>query len=363
VCVPSPPAPSNERRHGAHPCPTEADRPERRLDSRRARWLVRLAAALVATAGLLATGAVARASVAANDNYLDATPIFTERFQDTVETNEAGVQPDLFVPAAPGRPGGGNMPEPLACQGQGYGKTVWYDYLAPADGGLRVTASGFDAIVAVYEYDGRTARITRSLGCADVAKTSTGGLDIAAPQIKKGHRYAVQVGGVTDATGAAQSGVLYLGFQFLGDRDGDGVPDPNDACPDAAGPQSGCPPALPGTPRLAVAGLRIVQLQWAGLPAGAEVRARCARCGPHGISQTVRVGNGATARLTSFGRKPARRGAVLEVYARSPASGTGTARAAAIGKSARYRFGSGASHWQIACLAPGSWKKRVACPR
>jgi hypothetical protein len=363
VCVPSPPAPSNQTRHGAHPCPSEADPPERHRDSRRARWLVRLAAALVATGGLLATGAVARASVAANDSYLDATPIFTERFQDSVETNQAGEQPDLFVPAVPGRPGGGNMPEPLSCRGQGYGKTVWYDFLAPADGGLRVTASGFDAIVAVYEYDGRTARIRRSLGCADAAKAPGGGLDVAGPQIRKGHRYAIQVGGAVDAAGTAQSGVLYLGFQFLPDRDGDGTPDSSDACPDVPGPGNGCPPALPGTPRLAVAGLRIVQLQWAGLPAGAEVRARCAGCGPHGISQTVRVGNGTPARLTSFGRRSARRGAVLEVVARSRAGGTGAARGAAIGKTARYRFGSGASRWQIGCLAPGSWERRVACPR
>jgi hypothetical protein len=141
------------------------------------------------------------------------------------------------------------------------------------------------------------------------------------------------------------------------------VPDPNDACPDATGPRNGCPPELPGTPRLAVAGLRIVQLQWGGLPAGAEVRARCAGCGPHGISQTVRVRNGTTARLTSFGHASARHGAVLEVFARSGGGGTGAARAAAIGKTARYRFGSGASHWKIGCLAPGSWKRQVACPR
>jgi hypothetical protein len=363
VCVPSPPAPSNETRHGARPCRTEADPPERHVDSRRARWLVRLAAALVATGGLLATGTVARASVAANDSYLEATPIFTERYHDTVETNEAGEQPDLFVPAAPGRPGGGNMPEPLSCRGQGYGKTVWYDFVAPADGGLRVTATGFDAVAAVYEYDGRTARIMRSLGCADVAKAPSGALDVDAPRIQKDHRYAIQIGGVVDAAGVAQSGVLDLGFQFLGDRDGDAVPDPSDACPDTAGPGNGCPPALPGTPRLALAGLRIVQLQWAGLPAGAEVRARCAACGSHGVSQTVRVRNGTPARLTSFGHASARKGAVLEVYARSRADGTGAGRAAAIGKTARYRFGSGASHWEISCLAPGSWKRRVACPR
>jgi hypothetical protein len=360
VCVPSPPAPSSKTRHGASPCRPEAEPPGRHCETRRSRWLVRLAAALVATAGLLATGAVARASVAANDSYLDATPIFSDRFHDTVETNEAGEQPDLFVPAAPGRPGGGNMPEPLSCGGQGYGKTVWYDFLAPADGGVRITATGFDAVVAVYEYDPRTARIMRSLGCAEVGKAPNGALDVAGPRIQKGHRYAVQVGGAVDAAGVAQSGVLSLGFQFLRDGDGDRVPDVNDACPDAAGPRNGCPPALPGTPRLAVAGLRIVQLQWAGLPRGAEVRARCARCGPHGISQTVRVADGTTARLTSFGHAAARNGAVLEVFARSRPGGTG---AAAIGKTARYRFGSSASHWEIGCLAPGSFKRRIACPR
>ena len=356
MCVPSPPAPNHETRHGAHPCRCEAEPAVRQAESRRARWLVRLVVALVAT------GAVARASVAANDHYLDATPIFTERFHETVETNEAGEQPDLFVPSAPGRPGGGNMPEPLSCRGQAYGKTVWYDFLAPADGGVRITALGFDAVIAVYEYDARTARIIRSLGCSDASKATTEELTVAGPRILKGHRYAVQVGGAGTG-GAAQSGVLNFGFEFVADRDGDGAPDASDRCPGTAGPQDGCPSEIPGTPRLSVAGLRIMQLEWAGLPRGAEVRARCARCGPHGISQTVRVGDGATARLSSFGRKSARRGAVLEVFARSPAAGAAAAPGAAIGKTARYRFGSGARHWKIGCLAPGSWTRRVACPQ
>jgi hypothetical protein len=340
--------------------------PARDAEAHSARWLVRLAAALVAVAGLLATGAVARASVAANDNYLDATPIFTERFHDTVDTTQAGEQPDLFVPAAPGRPRGGNLPEPLQCNGQGYGKTVWYDLVAPTDGGLRVTTSGYDAVIAVYEYDPRTARITASLGCADAAKGPTEQLAVAGPRIRKDQHYLVQVGGST-AAGVAQSGVLNLDVQFLRDRDGDGMIDASDPCPDASGAQGGCPPQLPGTPVLAVAGLRIMQLEWPDLPPGTEVRARCAACGRHGITQTVRVRTGTTARLTAFGRAPARRGAVLEVSARSRPGATGPAAGAAgagaMGKTARYRFGSSEYRWRLACLAPGSWKRRVACPR
>jgi hypothetical protein len=341
----------------------------RDAETHRARWLVRLAVALIAAAGLLATAAVARAGVAANDNYLDATPIFTERFHDTVDTTQAGEQPDLFVPAAPGKPGGGNMPEPLQCNGQGYGKTVWYDFVAPTDGGLRVTASGYDAVIAVYEYDPRTARIIAPLGCAAAAGGPTEQLDIAGPRVRKGQHYAVQVGGST-AAGVAQSGVLNLDVQFLRDRDGDGLIDVNDPCPDASGAQGGCPPQLPGTPVLAVAGLRIVRLEWPDLPPGVEVRARCAKCGRHGITQTVRVRTGATARLTAFANAPARRGAVLEVSARSRASGAGpaggapgAAGAVAMGKTARYRFGAGEYRWRVGCLAPGSWGRRVACPR
>jgi hypothetical protein len=329
----------------------------------RARSLARIVAtATCATAGLLATSAVAHADAPGNDNYVASTPILTRQYHQTIDTTQAGEQANLFEPAAPGKPAGGNMPEPLTCNGQAYGKTVWFDFLPPTAGGVRIVASGFDTVVALYEYDPKTASIVRSLGCQDASKGPTEEFDVPAPKIQKGHYYTVQVGGAV-VGGAAQGGALDFALQFYGDRDSDSVLDPNDLCPDAPGTRAGCPPQIPGTPSMTITGGRISVLEWSGLPRGTEVTADCRGCGRRGVRQTVRVPNGGAARLRAFAGVPVRRGAVLKVVARSRAAGSATSPFAAIGKSARYRFGSGSLRWDTGCLVPGSTKEQMACPR
>jgi hypothetical protein len=312
-------------------------------------------------AAVLATGSAAYADAPANDNYLASTPVLTERFHDTVDTTEATEQPNLFDPAPDGRTAGAAQAEPLACDGHPEGKTVWYDFLPPTSGGLRVTASGYDAVVAVYQYDPASGRIVRPVACQDASTGPTEELDVAPPAIHDGKYYTVQVGGAV-ADGTARGGALTVDLEFYGDRDGDGVLDQNDMCPTVAGARGGCPPQIATTPRLAFAGLQLKALDWAGLPPGTEVTATCRRCGPRGIRQTVRVRAGGIARLRAFTGAKARHGAVLDVSAALAAHGSGTYRFGAIGKRARYRFGSRSENWAVRCLAPGS-QKEMACPR
>jgi hypothetical protein len=328
------------------------------------RSAIRRAALAMATAlaGLLATGAVAHASVPANDNYLAATPVVGPQHRGSVDTTEAGSQTDLFQPAVAGRPSNGAQNEPLSCTGQAYDKTVWFEVQPQTTGGIHISATGYDAVIAVFEYDPATSGIIRSLGCSNASSGTTEQLTIAAPRIQQGHYYAVQVGGAI-VGGVAQSGALGFALDTVPDRDSDGVSDAADPCPDAAGPGDGCPRQLPGTPRLAIAGLRIVLLEWTGLPSGTEVRATCRSCGARGLSQTVRLRRGGSARLTRFAGARARSGAVLKVFARSQPPAPGSGRFGALGKSARFRFGSGAYHWDIGCLAPGSWRQPMGCPR
>jgi hypothetical protein len=319
-----------------------------------------LAAAL---AVVLATGTAAYAAAPANDNYLASTPILTERYHDTVDTTEATDQPNLFDPAPEGRSTGTTQAEPLSCNGQQpYGKTAWYDFLPPTSGGVRIRATGFDTVVALYEYDPASGKITRPVACQDASKGPAEELDVPPPTIKDGKYYTVQVGGAL-VDGKAQSGTLDFNLEFYGDRDGDGVLDQNDPCPDLPGARGGCPPQIAGTPRLAIAGLRVVLLEWAGLPRGTQVTADCRGCGKHGVRQTARVRAGGVARLRAFSHVNARRGAVLNVSATLAGRGSGEYKFGAIGKHARYRIGSKSFRWSTRCLVPGSPSEEMTCPR
>jgi hypothetical protein len=332
------------------------------VSRRRKAHATRLIGSLVAAvAAVLATGSAAYAAAPANDNYLASAPVLTERYQDTVDTTEATEQPNIFEPAPDGRKAGAAEAEPLACDGRSYGKTVWYDFLPPTSGGLRITASGYDAVVAVYEYDPVSGRILRPVACRDATTGPTEELDVAPPGIKDGKYYTAQVGGAV-VDGTARSGALNFNLEFYGDRDGDGVLDHNDACPKVAGARGGCPPQIGTTPRLTFAGLQLKVLDWAGLPRGTEVTATCRLCGRRGIRQKVRVREGGIARLRAFTGVKARHGAVLDVSAALAAHGSGEYRFGAIGKRARYRFGSRSENWAVRCLVPGS-QEEMTCPR
>jgi hypothetical protein len=314
-------------------------------------------AVAAAVAAVLTIGPAAYAAAApANDDYLASTPILTERYADSVDTTEATEQANLFDPAPESRAARSPQAEPLTCSGQAYGRTVWYDFLPPSSGGIRVRAAGFDTVVALYEYDSASGRITRQVAC------QPGGLDLAAPAIEADKYYTLQVGGAT-VDGTPRSGPLSLTFNFLADRDGDGVLDQDDPCPDLPGARGGCPPQIAGTPRLAIAGMHVVLLEWAGLPRGTRVTATCRGCGRHGLRQTVRVADGGVAHLRRFDGSNARRGALLDVSATLAPRGSGTYRYGAIGKHARYRIGSTSFHWSMRCLVPGSTSQETTCPR
>jgi len=189
---------------------------------------------LLLTAALLALPATAAAAPPPNDNYLASTTITGEEYADTVDTTEATTQPDLFNPNRDGLPFGGAPPEETSCGATQYGKTVWYDFAPETFGGVHILASGFDAVVRVYEYDPRTALITRTVLCQN---DSPGAVeDVLLPSVARGQAYTVQVGGV-GAGAAALAGRLEFRFEFFADQDGDGV---LDAAPDRfAGSASG----------------------------------------------------------------------------------------------------------------------------
>ena len=102
-----------------------------------------------------------------NDNYLASTTISGQEYRDSVDTTEATTQADMFNPNRDGLPSGGGDPEPTSCApGASYGKTVWWDFRPPSDGGVEIRANGgFDVVVAVYTWNERTSRITRSVRC------------------------------------------------------------------------------------------------------------------------------------------------------------------------------------------------------
>ena len=101
-----------------------------------------LCAAVVTTAALAGTPALAAAAPPANDNYLASLPVDVAEFTATADTTEATTQPDLFDPSRTGMPLGGGQDEPLSCKGTTFGKTVWYDLAPQVSGGVQIRATG-----------------------------------------------------------------------------------------------------------------------------------------------------------------------------------------------------------------------------
>ena len=115
---------------------------------------------------------------------------------------------------------------------------------AAAGGRCRADASGFDTVIAVYEYDVETAKIVKQLACFN--ESSGTAEDLPLPTgVVKGHAYTVQVGRV--ASSAPGPTTLSFAFRFFPDRDSDGVLDAEpDRCLELPG-ISGRPPR--STPR------------------------------------------------------------------------------------------------------------------
>jgi hypothetical protein len=322
-----------------------------------------LTGALVVLA--LACPASAAAVAPANDNYLASTSInaadgsLPREFTDRVDTTEATTQADLFNPNREGLPGGGGPAEPVTCAGAaGFGKTVWYDFVAPSAGGFEIVASGFDAVVAVYPWNASSSQLGARVACGNESSGASERL-LLQPEIVARRPYTIQIGGVNGAGGA-----LDLQFSFYPDRDGDGSLDEGgDDCPDLPGTIAGCPPLVRGGARLSYdnvpGGVRITRLFAERVDKGARVEARCGRCGRSVSRTATRAG---ILSLTGFLGRVVRAGDRLQVFITQPATRSGRYRFGAIGKVTTWPVRSGGlGALTQRCLRPGTHKS-MKCP-
>jgi hypothetical protein len=292
-----------------------------------------LAAGLTGAA-LAATPSLALGAPPANDNYLASTALNVAggkmplTFTDSVDTSEATTQPDLFNPSRTGLPLGGGKPENTACGVTSYGKTVWYDFHPNTDGGVEIkTSAGFDSVVTVYEWSDETAQITKTVKCQDTAGSLE---DMLLFNLKGGHAYTVQVGGVAGPGGVVGGGPLTFNLDWFADSDDDGAPDEVDDCPSDPGKRTdGCPPTLNSSVRINLGGGAITNLAVDNVPKGAKIVARCSRC--H-ASQTVKAKHFGSVRLSKFVGRPAPVGASVEVRVTMARTGKGTYEFGATGK-------------------------------
>lgn len=245
--------------------------------------------AATAAAALTATSASAFAAPPPNDNYLASTALnqaggpLPPVLSDDVDTTEATTQSDLFNPGPDGQPLGGAGAEPTTCNGTVFGKTVWWDFHPPVDGGVEIKTAGFDNVITVYQWSDKTSKIVRTVGCQDTAGITE---DMILPdEVKKGRAYTVQVGGVAGPGGLIASGPLHFELDFFADTDGDGFLDAEgDKCRTTPGPRAfgGCPPELNVSPVISfgstASGIQIRKLLVGRVPRGAKVRASCRGC-------------------------------------------------------------------------------------
>jgi hypothetical protein len=284
----------------------------------------------------LATAAPAAALPPANDNYLASTAInaagkaMAPEFTDSVDTTEATTQTDLFNPSSLGQPLGGAGPENTQCNGVPFGKTAWYDFHPPVNGGVEITTAGFDAVVTIYEWSDATAQITRTVQCHDRSGLSE---DMIVPTVRGGHAYTVQVGGVSGPGGIA-GGPLEFKLDYFADSDGDGFLDAEgDRCRTTPGPRrfGGCPPELNVSPSLNFdstgSGIKINRLVVARLPKGAKVRATCGGC----KTQTVTAKH-STVQLNKIEGRSVKSGSKVQLRITLGRSGKGKYKYGATGK-------------------------------
>jgi hypothetical protein len=201
-----------------------------------------LGAALTALVVSCATAAVAQTPAPPqNDNYLQSLRLNdpgrqlerTDTLRDQRDTTSATVQGDVLNP-----PSSGGPPEPTACQGANYGKTIWYDFYPDEQGLTRIRASGFDTVIAIMPFNRNTG--VPNVGSALCFNESGSTNEEALVEVRKDASYTIQLGGVN-----AVGGTLEFLFDFLPDTDADGVLDDSDRCPRLAGSaRGGCPPRL-----------------------------------------------------------------------------------------------------------------------
>ncbi len=319
--------------------------------------------------GLLACGAAAalagppaaNAAPPLNDNYLASTRMANagavkRTFSEVVDTSGATTQTDLFNPDRDGLPFGGGPAENTRCGAVQFGATVWYDFEPQTAGAAEIVTAGYDTVVTVYQYNPATARISRTVTCADVPGS---GETVQLGQLEAGS-YTIQVGGAGITTG-----LLNFQFSFFGDRDADGILDEiPDACPTlpGVGEAAGCPPELRSAPRVlyrdAPGGIRLTLLTVSGLPSGATVKVRCSRCG---ASQTRRASRTSVS-MSKFRGRVLRAGDRIEIFVTRSKTASGRFRHGAIGNYYRYSVRSGALGARLdRCLKPGKTTPLKRC--
>ena len=311
-----------------------------------------------------------------NDNYLSSTIIPASettgmsiaRYNDTENTTNATTQADLFNPEQSGLKFSGGGPEPLACQGVNYGRTIWYDLHPKIHEGVQLQVTGIPNVIAVYEYS--RAKITRRVGCQVQKSTAPNTYTLPAELApSKNYAYTVQIGGIDTTphdSSTAAGGSLHFSAVFVPDHDGDGIYDPQDACPTLAGVRQfgGCPPTLSPILHYAAAAasgkLTLSQVSVAPVPGGTKVTARCS-CG---TSETAIAGaRASTVALPTLSKAKIHFGNTLDVWVTVPAHGNGLYKYGAIGAFQQYKAGpNGLGQPVKKCLMPGSTAPQSKCP-
>lgn len=337
---------------------------------------------VVLLVSLLPSVAFAQPAAPGNDNYLSSwiipgvSTIPMHRSVAEVswslpggeDTTAATTQSDLFDPDSSGLPFAGGGPEPLECDGTSYGNTVWFDLHPDVPVGVQLVASGFPTVIALYQYDARTAQLVRS---SDVCHpTSALSNTFTYPgDLLAGKAYTVQIGGLVGPSGVA-SGMLGVTVNIFPDHDRDGVPDGVDACPFLPGvPQfAGCPPTLNPRPMSSYTSVgseaRLDSLIVGPVPGGARVEVRCRACG---MSQVLRAGaHASSVTMTRLAGMMMPNGAKLEIWVTKSAVGGHSSiyRYGAIGSYISYTVSSGilVSRSRVTrCLLPGSLTPRLTC--
>jgi hypothetical protein len=308
-------------------------------------------AASLTAAALFAAPSLAAAAPPPNDNYLASTTIPSSSFSDVVYTTEATTQSDLFNPSKEGAPLGGAGPETTSCNGTPVGKTVWYDLQPQDDGGVEIKTAGYDAAVAIYEWNPSDSKITKLVRCANTA----GATEDVLLDVKGGKAYTFQIGGVNGAFGQ-----LTFNLDYFPDADSDGVLDALDDCRTTPGIRAagGCPPSLRGkvSPSLSFAnagnGIRITRFSVDGVPKGAKVRARAG-----GASQTVKAKKSGRVTLRKLVGRSARAGSTVTVKITLGRSGKGKYKFGATGVGYKWRVKAGGLGRRVQqCLHVGSGK-------
>jgi hypothetical protein len=338
-----------------------------------ARWWITGLVSLAA-AGLAPYVALAAPAPPPNDNYLASTIIpearstgFQElQYQDSQNTTAATTQTDLFSFDASGNPLGGAGPEPLTCSGSSYGNTIWYDLRPKVPAGFDLQAVGFPSVIALYQYNPATSLITRRIGCHVAPANALLNDFLVPPELQPNKYYTVQIGGLKTPLGF-NSGRLDFTMKFFPDHDGDGVYDPQDACPTLAGvPRfGGCPPAIHPAARIQFAqagsGIRILSVQVQAIPTRSKVLARCRPCGLRSLRQAGPHANSIT--MTALAGHTLAAGDKLEIWVTRAASGTGNYRYGSFGSYISYTVSAGTLGPRVLrCLMPGSLTPRRTCP-